>query len=160
MNRNQKTESLELAKDILKNNQMIIVLDYKGLQGNDMTAFRMSLKDKGADLKIIRNNLVHKAIEDSEYSYLGEFLKDQVALSYSNDPITLANLVAKFSNSNSAIKIVAGSLDGKLVDNKVIIELSKLGSVDDVRAKFIGLLKAPASKLLAVFEAFTKKENA
>lgn len=158
MNKTKKTELIELAKNLLSEHQMSILLNYKGLTAGDMNSLRIQLKDKEADLKIIKNNLVSKAIENTDYKFFDEYLVDQVAISYCNDPISLANIIINFAKSNENIKILAGSLDNKIVDFKTIESLSKLGSIKEVRAKFIGVLKAPGSQLVGVLDAFVKKE--
>lgn len=158
MNKTQKTEYLELAKNILFNNQMSILIEYKGLTSGEMTELRMLLKDNGANLKIIKNNLSIKAIEDTGYSFLKDYLKDQIAISYCDDPLALSSLLVKYAKDNEKVKIKIGSLNGEAVGLDKIVELSKLGSVNDVRARFIGVLNAPASKLVRVFDAFAKKD--
>ncbi len=158
MNRTQKSESLELAKSILLNNQMSILIEYKGLTSGEMTELRMLLKDNGANIKIFRNNLVVKAIENDKFAFLKDSLKDQVAISYCNDPLTLSSILVKYAKANEKVKIKIGSLDGEVIELDKIVALSKLGSVNDVRARFISVLSAPASKLVRVLDAFAKKD--
>lgn len=158
MNKVEKGKYLELAKDILSNNQMSVLIDYKGLTSGEMTELRLMLKDGGANIKIIKNNLVSKAIENTSYEFLKDFLKDQIAICYCNDPLTLANLLVKYAKGNEKVKIISGSLNSEIIESSKIVELSKLGSANDVKARFIGVLSAPASKLVRVFDAFAKKD--
>jgi large subunit ribosomal protein L10 len=67
-------------------------------------------------------------------------------------------LLVKYAKDNEKVKIKIGSLNGEAIGLDRIVELSKLGSVNDVRARFIGVLNAPASKLVRVFDAFAKKD--
>lgn len=158
MNRTQKSESLELAKRILLGNQMSILIEYKGLTSGEITELRMLLKDNGANMKVFRNNLVIKAIEGGEFEFLKDSLKDQIAISYCNDPLTLSNILVKYAKENEKVKIKIGSLNGEVIALDKIVALSKLGSVNDVRAKFISVLSAPASKLVRIFDAYAKKD--
>lgn len=160
MNKTQKQSSINLAKDILSNNQMCIFLNYKGLNAGDFVKLRNELKDKEANIKIIKNTLFKKAIEGTDFSVLSDYFVDQIAVSYSKDPITLSNVVNGFAKDNENLKIKIASLDGKLVDIKTVEELSSLGSLDDVRARFIGVLRAPGSQLARTLVAYKEKLEA
>lgn len=160
MNKTQKQSSINLAKDILSNNQMCIFLNYKGLDAGDFVKLRNELKDKEANIKIIKNTLFKKAIEGTDFSVLSDYFVDQIAVSYSKDPITLSNVVNGFAKDNENLKIKIASLDGKVVDIKTVEELASLGSLDDVRARFIGVLRAPGSQLARTLVAYKEKLEA
>ncbi len=162
MNKNkiQKQTSIDLAKDILTNNQMFILVNYKGLNAGDVVSLRNELKDRDANIKVIKNTLFKRAIKDTEFAYLDNYFNDQIAVSFSKDPIALANVINKFAKNNENLKIQVASLDGKQIDIRTIEELASLGSLDDVRAKFIGVLKAPGSQLARVLDAYREKLEA
>ena len=160
MNRTNKETSIELAKKILSENQMFIVFNYKGLNAVDVVKLRNGLKDKDANMKVLKNTLFKKAIEGTDFAFLSDYFQDQVAISYSKDPISLSNVLNNFAKNNDNVKIVVASLDGKLTDTKTIEELASLGSLDDVRARFIGVLRAPGSQLARVLTAYKEKLEA
>lgn len=159
MNKEQKTASIELAKQIINDNSVVILVGYKNLNAKGMSSFRKALKSKGANLKILKNTLVKKAIVDSEVKALMENFKDQIAISYSADPVSLSNALITFSKDNEAVDVKVGFMDGKVLDLNTIKSLASLGSMDQVRAKFIGLLKAPGSQLARVLSAYETKLN-
>jgi large subunit ribosomal protein L10 len=158
MRKEQKVESIKLAEELLSTNDMCILIDYKGLSAGEITNLRTLLKDKEANLKVFKNTLTKRAIEGKEFSALKDVLKNQVALSYSKDPLVLANVIMNYMNENGKIKVLSGIMNGKVIDVNTIKELSKLGSVNDVRARFIGVLKAPGSKLAQILDAYAKKD--
>lgn len=160
MNKTQKQDFVVLAKNILSENKMCILLNYKGLNAGDFVKLRNELKDKEANIKIIKNTLSKKAIENTELSALDSYFVDQIAISFSQDPISLSNVINKFSKDNENLKIQIASLDGKVVDISTIEELASLGSLDDVRARFIGVLRAPGSQLARVLVAYKEKLEA
>lgn len=160
MNKTQKQDFVVLAKNILSENKMCILLNYKGLNAGDFVKLRNELKDKEANIKIIKNTLSKKAIENTELSALDSYFIDQIAISFSQDPISLSNVINKFSKDNENLKIQIASLDGKVVDISTIEELASLGSLDDVRARFIGVLRAPGSQLARVLVAYKEKLEA
>lgn len=158
MRKEQKVESIKLAEQLLSTNDICILINYKGLTAGEVSALRTLLKDKDANLKVLKNTLVKRAVEDKEFASLKDMLKDQIAISYAKDPLTLSNVLVNYAKENQKIKLVAGLMNGKMVDLETIKELSKLGSVNDVRARFIGVLKAPGSKLACVCDAYAKKD--
>lgn len=160
MNRTDKETSIELAKQILSENQMFVLFNYKGLNAVDVVKLRNNLKDKDANMKILKNTLFKKAIEGTDFAFLNDYFQDQVAISYSKDPISLSNVLNSFAKGNENVKIIVASLDGKLTDVKTVEELASLGSLDDVRARFIGVLRAPGSQLARVLTAYKEKLEA
>lgn len=159
MKKEQKISSVELAKSIFSDNSVVILLNYKKLNAKGIYTLRKELKSKNANLKILRNNLVKIAIGDSAMKdIIGDF-KDQIAVSYSNDPVSLSSVLIDFAKSNSAIEVKVGFMDGSVISLDTIKEMSSLGSFDEVRAKFIGLLKAPGSQLARVLNAYETKLN-
>jgi large subunit ribosomal protein L10 len=158
MIKTQKENSIKLVKDILSDNEMVILVDYKGLNAGKVSALRTELKDKKANFKIFKNTLFKRAIKNTEFSFLEQFLFEQIGISYSKDPLSLSNVINTFiKDSNSAIKIKGVALKGKSEESKVVERLASLGSIDDVRARFIGVLQGAGSQLVGVLEAYAKK---
>lgn len=162
MKKEQKVSSIDLAKNIFAENSVVILLNYKKLNAKGMYLLRKSLKSKNANLKVLKNTLVKRAIADSEMKELMGDFKDQIAVSYSNDPVSLSNVLINFAKDNENLEVKIGFMDGKVMDLATIKSMSALGSMDEVRAKFIGLLKAPGSQLARVLNAYQTKlsENA
>lgn len=160
MIRSQKETSVQQAKDILANNAMCIFVNYKGLTAKAVSNLRTSLKDKNANMKVFKNTLFAKAIEGTEYAFLKDYLVDQIAVSYSQDPIALSNVINTFIKDNDKVTIQVVAMDGKQADVSVVKEMASLGSMEDVRARFIGVLKGAGSKLVGVLEAYNKKLEA
>jgi large subunit ribosomal protein L10 len=158
MIRVQKEDSIKLVKNILSNNEMVVLVDYKGLNAGKVSMLRTKLKDSSANFKIFKNTLFKRAIKDTEFGFLERFLFEQVAISYSNDPISLSNVINAFiKDSNSAIKVKAVALKGIEGEAGVIEKMASLGSFDDIRARFIGVLRGAGSRLVGVLEAYAEK---
>lgn len=157
MKKEQKVSLIDLAKGIFADNSVVILLNYKKLDAKGMSSLRKTLKSKKANLKILKNTLVKRAIADTDMKSLMDDFKDQIAISYSNDPVSLSNALIKFAEENEAVDVKIGFMDGKVMELSTIKSLSSLGSMDEVRAKFIGLLKAPGSQLARVLVAYKEK---
>lgn len=162
MKKEQKTTSIDLAKKIFAENSVVVLVGYKKLDAKGMSTLRKTLKKKGANLRILKNTLVKRAIVDSEVKSIMDNFKDQIAISYANDAVALSNALVNFTKENEAVDIKIGFMDGKVLELNTIKSLSSLGSIEEVRAKFIGLLKAPGSQLARVLSAYKAKldENA
>ncbi len=159
MRKEEKVSSIDLAKNIFADNSVVILLNYKKLNAKGMTSLRRSLKEKKANLKILKNTLVKIAIAESELKSLEGDFKDQIAIAYSNDPVSLSNILINFAKDNEAVDVKIGFMDGKVLELDEIKNLSSLGSMEEVRAKFIGLLKAPGSQLARLLVAYEDKLN-
>lgn len=159
MKKEQKISSIDLAKEIFSNNSVAILLNYKKLDAKGMSSLRKTLKSKNSNLKILRNTLVKRAIADTEVKALMDNFKDQIAISYSNDPVSLSSALVNFAKENENIDLKIGFMDGKVMELSTVKELSLLGSMEEVRAKFIGLLKAPGSQLARILNAYQTKLN-
>ena len=161
MQKKIKEEKISLAKDIMSDNTFMVIVDYKGLNAKGMSAFRRTLKSKGANMKIFKNNLIKRAVNETkdEFKGLNDFFIGQTALSYSKDPVALSNILVNFSKENEAVKIKGGFFEGKIIDINMIENLAKLGSLEEVRAKFVGLLQAPASTLARLLKIASEKEG-
>ena len=159
MKKEQKVSSIDLAKSIFADNSVVILLNYEKLNAKGMSSLRKALKSKSANLKILKNTLVKRAIADTDMKSLVDDFKGQIAISYSNDPVSLSNALMKFASENESVSVKIGFMDGKVMELNTIKDLSALGSIEEVRAKFIGLLKAPGSQLARVLSAYETKLN-
>jgi large subunit ribosomal protein L10 len=160
MIRSQKEDSVKLAKKILSNSEMLVLMDYKGLDAENFSKLRAELKDKKAGVKVFKNTLLKRAIKGTDFAFLENLLFEQVAVSYSDDPISLANVINTFNKELSKGVVVKGvALGNKLEDATIIGRMAGLGSFDDIRARFIGVLQGAGSQLVGVLEAYAKKQE-
>jgi large subunit ribosomal protein L10 len=160
MNKDKKQSFVDLAKDILSKHQMCIVLNYKGLNAENFVKLRSSLKDTGSNIKIIKNTLLRRAVAGTDFSYLDSHFHDQIAISYSDDSVALSSVISKFSRENSSIKIETVCFGGKAMEVAFVEELASLGSLEEIRAKFIGILRAPGSQFVRLLVAYEEKLGA
>jgi large subunit ribosomal protein L10 len=159
MKKEQKVASMDLAKKIFADNSVVILINYKKLDAKGMSALRKTLKNKGANLRILKNTLAKMAVADSNEKILADNFNGQIAISYSNDAVALSSALIGFSKENGAVDVKIGFMDGKVLELATIRSLSSLGSKEEVRAKFIGLLKSPGSQLARVLSAYQTKLN-
>ena len=171
MNKDQKTNLVSFIKEeILKEDNFIAIVHYRGINDKDLYNIRVSLKSRNANLKIIKNSLVKVAIKDTPYETLGEYLKGPSAIAYADEPVGLSKTITEFAKENEHLKIQVGFLNNNILKENDIQNLSKLGSLEEVRASFVGLLqaapagflqilKAPATNIVTILDNYASKQG-
>lgn len=158
----KKSEKIEISTGLserLSKAKAIILTEYRGLKVSEITEIRREMRKNAAELKVVKNRLVKKAIAGSDWSPLESHLKGPLALAISDqDPVIVSKILAKYAESFPALKIKVGSLRGsKILESKEIEALSKLPSKEELYAKLLGTLMAPASGLVRVLQGVPQK---
>jgi large subunit ribosomal protein L10 len=152
VNRLEKKQSISEIKDLTENHSAVMVAHYQGLTVSQFGVLRRDMRACGAKIKIIKNSLAKLAITKGEKSGLESFLSGPTALIVSNDPVTMAKALSKFSKENTNLSLLGGIVDGQVLNKKSIVLLSEMPSKDELRAKIIGLVNAPAVKLVRLMK--------
>jgi large subunit ribosomal protein L10 len=147
MKRQEKASLVDTLKEGLTASSCVAVLHYRGLTDKQLYDFRVALKDRNVKLKIAKNTLIKVAIKGSDLEILSPYLKGPTAIVYANDPVSLAKVVSDTAKGNESLKIQAGYLNKSILSKDAIDNLSKLGSLEEVRASFVGTLTAATGML-------------
>jgi large subunit ribosomal protein L10 len=130
----------------------IIVADYRGLNVKQADALRSELRTKGEgdyEYQVVKNSVLRLASDGSGVSVLAEHFTGPTAIAISyGDPVGLAKLLVDYSKTNEVFELKGGFLDGKAIDTSEIKTLATLPSLDQLRGQIVGLLNAPATKLV------------
>ena len=129
------------------------------------------MREAGATYKVAKNRLAKLALKDTQYQGLEEHLTGPVALAWSADPVAAAKAAVDFAKTNDKLEFVGGAMGSTQLDAAGIKALASMPSLDELRAKIVGLVNAPAtkvatlvnapaSKLARVFGAYGAKEAA
>jgi len=159
VNREDKIKFVADIKERIKNKSSLLVVHYQGLTVGQMSELRGEMYKSGIKLEVVKNRLMKIAIEGSEFESLKERFSGPIAIVYSEDPILAAKVLSKFAKTNDKLKILAGMVDKEVVDLSRIEYLATIPSLDELRAKIIGLISAPASKIARVLSAYSTKNN-
>jgi large subunit ribosomal protein L10 len=153
MDRAQKQEAVETLKGVFEGSGAVVVTHYMGLTVAEMTDLRGRLREQGARLKVVKNTLVHKALGGS-IGEAGEALfKGPVAIAFAPDPVSAARVATQYAKDNEKFTVIGGFMGLEVLDKSSIRALASLPSLDQLRAKIIGLLQAPATKIAGVLQA-------
>jgi large subunit ribosomal protein L10 len=134
-------------------NESVMIAQYQGLNVSELDELRKELRDKGILFKITKNRITKIAIKGTPVEDLEKYFTGPTAAAISSDPITTAKILTKFSKSHDKLKIVAGFMDGKVLDQKEVAIIATLPSLEEARAKIVGILATPAQKLVSILLA-------
>ncbi len=147
MDRAEKRESVASLNQVFKTSGVIVVAQYSGLTVSEMTDLRRRASGAGAALKVAKNRLAKIALEGTEVAHLSDLLKGPTVLAYSEDPVAASKVVSDFAKGNEKLVILGGALGATSLNKDAVKALASLPSLDELRAKIVGLVQAPATKL-------------
>ncbi|WJS99900.1 50S ribosomal protein L10 [Novosphingobium humi] len=171
MDRSQKAESVAQLNAVFNEVGVVVVTRNLGLTVAQSTVLRGKIREAGATYKVAKNRLAKLAAQDTPYEGIGDLLTGPTALAWSVDPVAAAKAVVDFAKTTDKIEIVGGSLGNVVLNADGVKALASMPSLDELRAKLIGLVQAPATKLAQlstapaaklarVFQAYADKDAA
>ena len=126
---------------------------YENINSINLDELRKELRDKGILFKITKNRITKIALKETPKKDLEKYFIGATAAAISSDPISSAKILTKFSKKNDKLKIVAGFMDGKVLDEKEVSVIATLPSLEEARAQIVGILATPAQKLVSILLA-------
>ena len=171
MNRSEKTDAVAALNATFNEAAAIVVTRNLGLTVAQSTDLRLKMRDAGASYKVAKNSLAKIALQGTVYASLSDLLTGPVALGTSSDPVAAAKIAVEFAKTNPKLEIVGGAMGDTVLDLAGVQALAMLPSLDELRARIVGLVQAPATKLAQlstapaaklarVFGAYAAKEAA
>ena len=171
MDRAQKSEQVAELKHVFNESAVVVITRNLGLTVAQSTDLRNRMRDAGARFRVAKNTLALIAVEGTTYGPISDMLTGPTALATSADPVAAAKVAVDFAKTNPKFEIVGGAMGDTLLDVNGVKALAELPSLDELRAKIVGLIQAPATKiaqvvnapaakLARVFGAYAAKEDA
>lgn len=153
MDKAQKKSTVENLKSSFESSEGVVITHYIGLDSSELTELRIKVKEVGARFCVAKNSLVKIASKNTPYEGLKEYFNGPTAIVFSKDPISGIKAVKNYSDKNEKLKFIKASLNEKIIDDKEYEVLSKLPSLDEIRANLVGYLVAPHQQLVNVLNA-------
>jgi large subunit ribosomal protein L10 len=153
MDRAQKAEFVAELNRTFNEVGVVVVTRNLGMTVKQSTDLRNRMRDAGATYKVSKNKLAKIALDGTDYLSLGELLVGPIGLATSADPVAAAKVAIDFAKTNDKFEIVGGAMGTQVLDANGIKSLASLPSLDELRAKIVGLLVAPATKLATITQA-------
>ncbi len=153
MDRTEKREFVASLAAVFADTSMVVVTKPNGLTVAEVTDLRRRMRAAGATYKVAKNRLAGLALEGTRFDGIAPMLKGPTALAWSKDPVAVAKAAIEFARINDKFTVIGGALGTQTLDAAGIKALSELPSLDSLRAKLLGLLAAPATRIAGVLQA-------
>ena len=153
VDRAAKSQLVGTLGEVLKSTKVVVVAHYSGLTVPQMQALRRQMKQAGASVKVAKNSLTKLALAGSDVAAIAPLLKGPTLIAFSVDPIAAPKVAVDFAKANERFIILGGAMGKTALDSNGVKALAALPSLDELRAKIVGLIQAPATKLAQVVTA-------
>jgi large subunit ribosomal protein L10 len=153
LERAAKSEAIASLGQLFKSTKVVVVAHYSGLTVAQMQTLRRQMKQAGAAVKVAKNRLAKIALEGSDVASIAPLLKGPTLIAFSGDPVAAPKVAVDFAKANERFVIIGGAMGKTSLDPNGVKALAALPSLDELRAKIIGLIQAPATKVAQVVNA-------
>jgi len=172
LSKQKKNEVVDQYKDWLKNSEAVILVEYTGATMKDMENIRAKVRESGGEFHVVKNTLVKLALEAGGYPVPEGLLENSSAASFAfSDPAGTAKALSEAAKGLEAVKVKGGYMGTELLDVAQVKALADLPPLPVVRAQLLGVLQAPAGKLVrtiaeparslaSVLQAYSEKAQA
>ena len=158
----QKEEEVKKLSEELKAAKVVLLTDYRGINVADVTKLRTDLRNANSQYRVIKNNIIKRALNANGENGLDELLEGPTAIvTGTEDYLEPSKIIYNFSKNNEFYKIKGGIIDGKVMTAEEIITLAKLPFRQELMAKLAGALLGNITKLAVALDAVkAQKEQA
>ena len=153
MDRAGKNELVAALNAVFKTTKVVVVAHYSGLTVAQMQTLRRQMKQAGAAVKVAKNRLAKIALDGTDVATIAPLLKGPTLIAYSVDPVAAPKVAVDFAKANERFVILGGAMGKTPLNSDAVKALAALPSLDELRAKMIGLIQAPATKLAQLLNA-------
>jgi large subunit ribosomal protein L10 len=171
VDRAEKRELIDALSASFKGAGVIVVSHYQGLTVADLQAYRARMRDAGGKVKVAKNRLAKLALQGTDAEHIADLFTGPTVIAYSADPVAASKVTVEYSKINDKLVVLGGALGKTNLDANGVKALASLPSLDELRAKLLGMintpatriagvLQAPAGQLARVFGAYAKKDEA
>ena len=157
MNKDTKKNYIEEMKKVFSTNEAVMITHYQGLNVVQLDELRKELRENDISFKITKNRITKLAIKETTCKDLEKFFTGPTAAAISSDAFLSARILTNFAKRNDKLKIVAGFMDGKVIDQAEVAKIASLPTLKEARANIVGILNASAQKIIGILLAQSKK---
>lgn len=153
MDRTQKEKLVTSLQHALSDTACVVITHQTGMTVEEVTDLRRQMRAAGASFKVTKNRLARRAFAGTKFEQLSPMFTGPTAIAFSRDPVAAAKVAVEFANRNDKLRIVGGGLNEQQLDVAGVRSLATLPSLDELRAKILGMLQTPATRIAAVLQA-------
>ena len=157
MNKEQKQNYIKNMTAEFENSEAVLVTHYQGLTVKQLDDLRKQMREHGIKFQITKNRITKLALKNSKCKNLTNLFTGPTAVAMSKDAITSAKILTKFSKENKSLKILGGIMGEEVLDVAGVANVATLPTLDEARAKIVGILRSPAQKIASILLAPASK---
>ena len=157
MNKEQKQNYIKNMTAEFENSEAVLVTHYQGLTVKQLDDLRKQMREHGIKFQITKNRITKLALKNSKCKNLTDLFTGPTAVALSKDAITSAKILTKFSKENKSLKILGGIMGEEVLDVVGVANVATLPTLDEARAKIVGILRSPAQKIASILLAPASK---
>jgi len=153
LDRTEKREFVASLAAVFAETSMVVVTRNAGLTVAEVTDLRRRMRAAGVNYKVAKNRLATRALDGTRFEGIKPLLKGPTALAWARDPVAVAKTAIEFARLNEKFEVLGGALGDQTLDASGVKALSELPSLDALRAKLVGMLQTPATRIAGVLQA-------
>lgn len=153
MDRTQKESLVGTLHEAFADTAVVVITHYSGMTVAQLTDLRRKAREAGASFKVTKNRLTRLALAGTPYQGLEKMFAGPTAVAFSKDPVAAAKLVVDFAKTNDKLIIVGGATGQQKLTAEGVKSLAALPSLDELRARLVGMMQTPATRVAAVLQA-------
>jgi len=157
MNKEQKKNYITEMSTQFENSKAVMVTHYQGLTMIQLDELRAKMREHGIIFKITKNRITKLALAKTRCKDLSDLFTGPTAVAFGEDAIMSARILSKFAKENKNLKLIGGIMDNEVLDQSGVQNVASLPTLDEARANIVGILNAPAAKLVSILLAYSKK---
>ena len=157
MNKEKKQSYIKEMTAQFEKSEAVLVTHYQGLSVKQLDNLRKQMREHGIQFKITKNRITKIALEKSRCKDLSNLFTGPTAVALSEDAISSAKILTKFSKENENLKILGGIMGKEILDVAAVANVATLPTLDEARAKIIDILRSPAQKIVSILLAPASK---
>lgn len=148
LNRQEKAAMIDEVSALVAKSQSIVVAEYRGLDVGSVTKLRTNARSQGVQLRVLKNTLARRAVNDTPFSGLADKLVGPLVYGFSSDPVAAAKVLSSFAKENDKLVVKAGAMPNVVMDDKGVKALATLPSREELLAKLMATMQAPIGQFV------------
>lgn len=153
MDRAEKREFVTSLNDVFNSTGSVVVAHYAGLTVANMTDLRSKMRAAGGTVKVAKNRLAVIALQGTPSEGMKDLFKGQTLIAYADDPVAAPKVASDFAKTNDKLVILGGAMGAATLDAEGVKALATMPSLDELRARIVGMIQTPATRIAAVVNA-------
>ena len=148
LNRQDKAAVIEEVKGIVANSSAIVIAEYRGLSVEAVTTLRAEARKNNVTLRVVKNTLVRRAVEGTEFAGLADQFVGPLVYGFSADPVAAAKVLVNFAKDNDKLVVKGGAMANTVMDVEAVKQLATMPSREELLAKLMATMNEPIAKFV------------